>query len=612
MLQWATMHDSNSSHARGTKHPFGFLFSNQFGKAIKPRIALLSLYSMIVGLVAGLVAEGVLELIYLFTNIFFGRRWSFKVAYPDDFHLGLWVILIPAIGGIIAGLMIHYWEPTLKGHGTPEAMESVLIGHSVLRLRVGILKPILSALVIGTGGPFGAEGPIIQTGGVIGSIIGQVLRLSPYERRILLAAGAAAGLAATFLSPFAGVLLAIELLLFEFSARSFIPVAMATVVATAVAILFRGPGALFPAHPWALKHMGELWLFALLGLLIGIISVILIRVLFWLEDLFDHFPLKPASVWAPTIGALIMGCIGYFFPHVFGTGYDTIAAILNNHFSAAKLLEISGAKFWAMVISLGSGTTGGVFAPSLIIGGGFGAAFGAFWHHLLPQFASDPAAYALAGMGALFAGTSRVPITSVVFMLELSRNTHAALPLIVACFIADLFTRLFSVDSIMTGKLHKRGLMVFQDYSTPVLIGSQIGQVVHTQKPVPADLYLAAAARQFPHDLGEVLAVVETDGKLAGIIEAHDFLHQGENRHLKVRDVVRADYVVAGPEELVPFVAQKMLARHANNVVVEENDRPIGVVCAADLLRLQRGLEEKHLLTSMQPLWSAHKNEGKP
>ncbi|MGH9350582.1 MAG: chloride channel protein, partial [Terriglobia bacterium] len=304
------------------------------------------------------------------------------------------------------------------------------------------------------------------------------------------------------------------------------------------------------------------------------------------------------------------GCIGYFFPHVFGTGYDTITAILNNHFSSAKLLEISGAKFWAMVISLGSGTTGGVFAPSLIIGGGFGAAFGAFWHHLLPQFTADPAAYALAGMGALFAGTSRVPITSVVFMLELSRNTHAALPLIVACFIADLFTRLFSVDSIMTGKLHKRGLMVFQDYSTPVLIGSQIGQVVRRRKPVPAGLELDVAAQLFSHEPGEVLAAVETDGKLAGIIEAHDFLHQQENRQLKVRDVVRADYVVAHPEELVPVVAQRMLARHANNVVVEEKDQPIGVVCAADLLRLQRGLEEKHLLTSLEPLLALHESEG--
>ncbi len=602
------MGDSSFRHPHESWHPFGFLFHHEFGIAIKPRFVLLSIYSLIVGLIAGLVAEGVLKLIYLFTNIFFAGHGSLKVDYPDDFHLGLWVILIPAIGGIVAGLAIHFWEPSLKGHGTPEAMEAVLIGHSMLRLRVGILKPTISALAIGTGGPFGAEGPIIQTGAVIGSVVGKLLRLSPYERRILLAGGAAAGLAATFISPFAGVLLAVELLLFEFSARSFIPVAMATVVATAVAIYFRGPGSIFPAPAWALKHIGELWLFALLGVLIGIISVILIRVLFWLEDLFDQFPLKPAAIWAPTAGGLIMGCIGYFFPHTFGTGYDTITAMLNNHFSAAKLLEISGAKFWALVISLGSGTTGGVFAPSLIIGGGFGAAFGSFWHHILPQFTSNPAAYGLAGMGALFAGTSRVPITAVVFMLELSRNPHATLPLIVTCFIADLFTRLFSVDSIMTGKLHKRGLMVFQDYSTPLLVGSQIGQIVRRQKPVPADLELGAAARQFTPEPGEVLAVVEADGNLAGIIEAHDFLHQEEDHQLKVRDVVRADYVIAPPEELIPLVAQKMLAKHANNVVVEEQHKPIGVVRAADLLRLRQALAEKHLLTPLKPLLMPHES----
>lgn len=606
------MRHPDSPRPPRTLHPFGFLFQHEYGKAISPRIALVSIYAMVVGLIAGFVAQGVLELIYLFTNVFFAGHWSFKVAYPDGFHLGAWVIFIPVIGGLVAGLMIHYWEPTLKGHGTPEAMESVLIGHSVLRLRVGVLKPLLSAFVIGTGGPFGAEGPIIQTGGVIGSFIGQRLGLSPYERRILLAAGAAAGLAATFISPLAGVLLAIELLLFEFSARSFIPVAMATAVATSVAVVFRGTGPLFPGHAWQLKSIEDLWLFGLLGLLIGVLSVILIRVLFHLEDLFDKFPLKPASIWAPVIGALIMGCIGYFFPHTFGTGYDTIAAMLNDHFPAAKALEISGAKFWAMVISLGSGTTGGVFAPSLIIGGGFGSAFGAFWHHFLPQFTSDPAAYSLAGMGALFAGTSRTPITSVVFMLELSHNTHAALPLIVACFIADLFTRLFSVDSIMTGKLHKRGLMVFQDYSTPVLVGSQIGQVVVPRKPVSADMRVVDAAARFAADPGGILAVTGTDGRLIGIVEVHDLLREDEGRELKVRDVVRSDYVVAKPDELVPSVSKKMLAAYANNVVVEDGNRPIGVVEASDVLRLERGLTEKHLLTSLRPLWKPHESATPP
>lgn len=573
---------------------------------------LVSIYSLGVGLVAGFVTQGVLALIYFFTNLFFSGRWSFKVAYPDGFHLGAWVILIPVIGGAVAGLMIHYWEPTLKGHGTPEVMESVLVGHSVLRLRVGVLKPVLTALVIGTGGPFGAEGPIIQTGGVLGSFIGQRLRLSPYERRILLAGGAAAGLAATFLSPLAGILLAIELLLFEFSARSFIPVAMATAVATGVAVMFRGTGPLFPGRAWELKSMSDLWLFGLLGLMIGVLAVILIRVLFHLEDLFDHFPLKPASIWAPITGALIMGCIGYFFPHTLGTGYDTIAAMLSDHYSTGKLLEISGAKFWAMSISLGSGTTGGVFAPSLIIGGGFGAAFGAFWHHFLPQITSDPSAYALAGMGALFAGASRAPLTSIVFMLELSHNTHAALPLIVACFISDLFTRLFSVDSIMTGKLHKRGLMVFQDYSMPVLVGSQIGQVALERPPVQASLDVSIAAKRFAADPGGVLAVIEEDGKLAGIVEVHDLLREDKNRSLKVRDVVRTDYVIAQPNELVPVVSQRMLEAHANNVVVEDRNRPVGVVAASDLLRLERALAGKHLLTSLRPFWKAHEEPAEP
>lgn len=592
-------------HSRGVGKPPGPAQLSKYGKAIQSRFALISLYAVAVGFIAGVVAQGVFELIYLFTNVFFSGRWSFKVAYPDQFHLGLWVILIPPIGGLVAGLMIHFWEPTLKGHGTPEAMEAVLIGHSVLRRRVGILKPISSALAIGTGGPFGAEGPIIQTGGVFGSILGQALGLSPYERRVLLAAGAAAGLAATFLAPFAGVLLSIELLLFEFSARSFIPVGMATISATALAVLFRGTAPLFPAPHWALKHMGELWLFALLGLLMGILSLALIRAMFWIEDVFDRFPLKPAAIWAPVAGGFIMGAIGYCFPHVFGTGYDVITAMLNNHFPASKLLEISSAKFWALVFSLGSGTTGGVFAPSLIIGGGFGAAFGDVWHHFLPAFTGAPGLYALAAMGALFAGTARAPLTSVVFMMELSRDSHAVLPLIATCFIADLFTRLFSADSIMTGKLHKRGLMVFQDYSAPVLVGSHIEQIVRPQKPVPAGMDLEEAAQKFSVQPGDVLAVAQEDGTLAGIIEAHDLLHHEEDRRLTVRDVTRQDFVTAHAGELVGGVARNMLVHHMNNVVlVKEGDppKPLGVVRAADLLRLQNRLRERHLLCPVDPV----------
>ena len=355
----------------------------EFGKALEPQILTTSAYALVVGFIGGLVAQGLLELIYLFTNLFFYGRWSFAVTYPVHNHLGAWVILIPVLGGLAVGLMIHFWEPTLKGHGIPEAMEAVLIGKSMVRTRVGVLKPLATAFAIGTGGPFGAEGPIIQTGAAFGSIIAQVTRLTPYQRRVLLAAGAAAGMAATFVAPLAGILVAIELLLFEFRARSFIPVAISSAVATAVAVHFRGWAPLFPMPAFSLVSMQELWLFALMGIVTGIIGIAMIRVLFFLEDAFDRFPLKPVAIWAPVTGALLLGVIGYFYPQVFGTGYDTIRDMLNDRLGTHALLGISAAKFAALVISLGSGTTGRRVCPVVDRGRGHGGG-------LRPSVASLP------------------------------------------------------------------------------------------------------------------------------------------------------------------------------------------------------------------------------
>src|SRR5437016_3178483 len=306
----------------------------EFGVAIEPSVVKASAYAAMVGFIVGLVAQGLLELIYLFTNLFFYGKWSFAVTYPVHHHLGTWVILIPPVGGLLVGILVQFWEPTLKGHGIPEAMEAVLLGKSRVRMRVGLLKPIATAFAIGTGGPFGAEGPIIQTGAAFGSILGQLVHMTPYQRRVLLAAGAAGGMAATFVAPLAGILVAIELLLFEFRARSFIPVAFSSAMATAVAVHFRGWAPLFLTPAFALTTMQELWLFALMGLIMGLIAIAMIRALSWLEDLFDHFPLKPAVIWAPACGALLLGIIGYFYPQVFGTGYDTIRDMLNDRLSS--------------------------------------------------------------------------------------------------------------------------------------------------------------------------------------------------------------------------------------------------------------------------------------
>src|SRR6185437_8804651 len=425
---------------------------SQFGVALEPEVVKICLFALLIGFIGGLVAQGLLELIYLFTNIFFYGKFSFANISPAHNHLGLWVILIPPIGGLVVGIMVHYWEPTLKGHGIPEAMEAVLFGHSRMRLRVAFLKPLATAFAIGTGGPFGAEGPIIQTGAAIGSLFGQAVGLTPYYRRVLLAAGAAAGMAATFTAPLAGILVAIELLLFEFRARSFIPVAFAAAVATGVRIHFAGWTPLFPMPAFKLTNMNELWLFALMGILMGMVGIAMIRVLFWLEEFFDHLPIKRALVWSPVIGAFALGIIGYFYPQVFGTGYDTIRGMLNDRLTVGSLLGISIAKFWALTISLGSGTTGGVFAPSLIVGGGLGAVYSMAWHHFFPHFVSDPAFYALVAMAAVFAGIARAPFTSIVFLFELSHNPNSLLPLIVCVMVADGFVRLFNPDSIMTGK----------------------------------------------------------------------------------------------------------------------------------------------------------------
>ena len=589
---------------RNSAKPPGWF--REFGIALDREVVFLTPYALIVGLIAGVVSQGLLELIGLLTNIFFYGRWSWSMVSPAHHHLGAWVILIPPLGGLLVGLMIHHWEPTLKGHGIPEAMEAVLVGKSRVRGRVALLKPIATAFAIGTGGPFGAEGPIIQTGAAFGSLLGQWIRLTPYQRRVLLAAGAAAGMAATFMAPLAGVLVAIELLLFEFRARSFIPVAIASAVATTVAVHFRGWAPLFPTPAFALTSMQELWLFALLGLLMGVIAVIMIRVLFWLEMTFDHFPLKPVAVWSPVCGALMLGIIGYFVPQVFGTGYETIRDMLNDHFTVSQLLGISFAKFWALVLSLGSGTTGGVFAPSLIVGGGVGAAYAMAWRHLLPSLVSDPAFYALVAMGAVFAGIARAPFTSIIFLFELSRNPNALLPLLVGCILSDGLVRLLSAESIMTGKLVKRGLIVRQDYSVPELMRARIEQVMRKNFVVlPANEAVETSVRTVmaPESNG-LIPVVEADGTLVGIVEAHDLL-RASDKQLKLREIARHDYILARPGETVDLVTRLMLAHNSENVIVVEDGtpgKPIGVDRAADILRLRRwALEEESSESSATP-----------
>jgi predicted transcriptional regulator len=415
---------------------------------------------------------------------------------------------------------------------------------------------------------------------------------------VLLASGAAAGMAATFTAPLAGILVAVELLLFELRARSFIPVALAAAVATGVRIHFAGWAPLFPTPSFKLTGMRELWLFAVLGLLMGVVGIAMIRVLSWLEDFFDDLPIKKSLIWSPVIGALILGGIGYFYPQVLGTSYDTIRDMLNDRLTAGSLVGISFAKFWALVISLGSGTTGGVFAPSLVVGGGLGATFAMGAQHFFPSVVIDPAFYALAAMAAVFGGIARAPFTSIVFMFELSHNPNSLLPLIVCVMVSDGLVRLCSRDSIMTIKLVKRGLIVLQDYSVPVLMRARIDQVMRKQfNVIKADDELRTVLENFiPGDIG-LIPVVEKEGTLVGIVEPHDLLKtEPPDHHFTMRELARRDFVLAFPGESVDQVHRDMMLKNTENVVVVQSAgarKPIGIARANDILQLRRWLMEE-------------------
>src|SRR5580700_8352200 len=391
------------------------------------RIGLVSFLAAAIGLVAGLVAYALYQLIGLFTNLFFFHRWSTNFTSVRFHHLGPWVILVPVVGGLIVGLMAKYGSSKIKGHGIPEAMEAVLVNRSRIEPKVAILKPISAAIAIGTGGPFGAEGPIIQTGGAIGSLVGQMLHTTAVERKVLLACGAAAGMSATFNTPIAGVILAIELLLFEFKSRSFIPLVIASTLATAVHMQLLGPGPMFHVAEMDFAIPRALPFYLALGLVCGLAATGFSKLLYWVEDQFEKLPVD--EMWWPAIGALGLGVIGYFVPRVLGVGYDTIGDILNANLAWKLLLVVMVAKAVALVISLGSGTSGGLLAPMFMSSAAMGGAFAMGVNHIFPAEHLSAGAFALVARGAVFGAASRATFSFIIFAFEITRDYNSVLPL---------------------------------------------------------------------------------------------------------------------------------------------------------------------------------------
>ena len=571
------------------------------------RLGLMSGLAAGVGILAGLVAFVLYKLIGLFTNLFFFHQWSTAFRSVGSHQLGAWVIGVPVIGGLIVGVMAKYGSSKIKGHGIPEAMEAVLTNRSRIEPKVALLKPISAAIAIGTGGPFGAEGPIIQTGGALGSLVGQVLHTTAVERKVLLACGAAEGMSATFNTPIAGVILAIELLLFEFKSRSFIPLVIASTLATAVHMQLLGPGPMFHVGPVDFGIPHALLFYVALGPLCGLAAVGLSKVLYWVEDLFDKLPVD--ELWHPAIGALGLGVIGYFVPRVFGVGYDTIGEILNGSLAWKILLIVMIAKAAALVIALGSGTSGGLLAPTFMSSAAMGGLFAMIANRVFPGAHLSPAAFALVAMGAVFGAASRATFSFIIFAFEITRDYNSVLPLMLVAVIADgVAMLLMPKSSIMTEKLARRGLRVHQDYEADVLTQATVSETMETNPPVIAAGTKVGelAERIARHDpevaRHEALLIVDEAGRLAGIVTRGDIvraLDKDSSGSMSVEEAGSTKLVVTYPDEVVAEAAAKLLQFDVGRLpVVERGDEKkiVGYMGRAAILGARsRRLRDEHV-----------------
>jgi len=546
------------------------------------RVVYISMWAILLALVTGFVAQALVGLIGLITNISFYGRFSTAFSSPANNHRGWLVLIIPAIGGLIVGVMARYGSKAIRGHGIPEAMEQVLLNESRIPARVTFLKPLSAAVSIGTGGPFGAEGPIIATGGALGSLVGQLLHMTPSERKTLLAAGAAAGMAATFGSPVSAVLLAIELLLFEFRPRSIVPVALASATATAVRMLYVGTEPIF-AMPLLARPGGEaLALYALVGALVGWLAVYVTRAVYWVEDLFEKLPIH--WMWWPALGGLVVGLVGIFAPRTLGVGYDNIEGLVAGRIAGRVVLFLCVMKFISWSISLGSGTSGGTLAPLFTIGGATGVALGELIARWMPDSGIDPRICALVGMAAMFAGASRALLASVVFAFETTLQPMGLLPLLAGCTAGFLVSALLMRNTIMTEKLARRGVRVPAEYAADFLDQISVASACTTNVvTLPVDSVLADAGSVL--DTHQGFPVVDAQGHVVGVVTRRDYL--GKPPSTRVRDLITRPPSVVFADMSLREAADHMVRENVGRlpVVSRENSRKlIGIVTRSDLL----------------------------
>ena len=565
------------------------------------RVIPISLMAILIGVLGAFVAWFLLRLIGLFTNIFYYQRLSTAFVSPAGNHLGIYAVAVPIVGSLIVGLMARYGSEQIRGHGIPEAIESILMNGSRVRPRLAILKPLSAAISIGSGGPFGAEGPIIMTGGAFGSMIAQFFHFTSMERRTLLVAGAAAGMSATFAAPLASVMLAVELLLFEWKPRSAIPVALASATACAVRRYILGLGPLFPVsgHPVFIGPAGLAGcVFA--GIAAGALSAVLTLGVYAAEDLFKKLSIH--WMWWPAIGGLFVGIGGLIFPQALGVGYDTIAMLIQGDVAFKILLGVLLVKPAIWMISLGSGTSGGVLAPLLMMGAALGGIEGIFLPHFGAGF------WALVGMGAILGGTMRSPFTGIVFALELTHDINMLLPLMVACFLAHLFTVLTLKRSILTEKISRRGYHLSREYSLDPLEILIVKEVMRTNVvALPGDATVDEAhelIRRRERPRGQYLfPVVDAQGGLLGVLtrtKLFELFDQapGKVGALRLADIAVKDTVVAYADEPLRVVVHRMAESGFTRLPVldpQSDRRLVGMISLDGLLqaRSQNLTEER-------------------
>ena len=574
---------ASTQHAPTQAHPLADFKADR-------RVLMLAAMAVIVGSGGAGSAWVLIKLINLVTNLVWFGRLDADAASLAHAARTPWMIAAPVLGGLVIGLMARYGSEKIRGHGIPEAIEAILIGGSRMSPKVAVLKPISSAISIGTGGPFGAEGPIIMTGGAIGSLFAQCFHLSAAERKTLLVAGAAAGMTAIFGTPVAAVLLAVELLLFEWRPRSFIPVTAAAVVSTCWRPALFGHGPLFPfASDLALPWWGLL-VCAGVGVLAGLQSGLLTKLLYILEDAFERLPVH--WMWWPAVGGLIVGLGGLIEPRALGVGYDVIGDLLSGHLLASAVVAILLVKSVIWLGALSSGTSGGVLAPLLILGGVMGWIVGL----ALP---GPHGLWALLGMAAMLGGTMRAPLTGAVFAVELTGDLHMLTPLLTATVAAYAVTVLLLKRSILTEKIARRGQHITREYGIDPYELTRVQDVmVKEVDTLPASSSIANAVAVLEAGHHRIYPVIDPEGRPVGLVSRAHALQwriEGGHKGEQIADLISdAGLEVVHPQDVVTRAVDLMLQCDQGRLPVTDpaTGRLVGLVTRKDLLQVRASVTQ--------------------